>query len=135
ELEYYTNDPANIFVSDGILTIKAIREDRAGSSFTSAKIKTLGLFRHTYGRYEARMRLPQGRGLWPAFWMLNVNNQWPMSGEIDIMEYRGDLTGQVNGTLHYGSAWPDNQHDGGTYTLPTGNFFEEWHTFAVEWDD
>lgn len=135
ELEYYTNSSNNIYTTNGVLTIKAIKESMGNASFTSGKIKTLGLFGHTYGRYEARMRLPQGRGLWPAFWMLNENNSWPMTGEIDIMEYRGDLTDRTNGTLHYGSAWPNNQHDGGTYTLPSGNFYSDWHVFAVEWDD
>lgn len=135
ELEYYTNSTNNVRTADGILTIEARSESMGGSPFTSGKIKTLGKFGHTYGRYEARMRLPNGSGLWPAFWMLNVNNNWPMTGEIDIMEYRGDQTSSTHGTLHYGSAWPNNQYDGGGYNLPTGNFYSEWHLFAVEWDD
>lgn len=133
ELEYYTEGD-NIEIVDGVLTLTARREDYGGSSFTSGKLVTLGKFSQTYGRFEARMRMPLGLGLWPAFWMLSVNNDWPMTGEIDIMEYRGDEPNDTHGTLHYGLQWPQNRYDGSSYTAP-GSLAEEFHVYAVEWTE
>lgn len=133
ELEYYTNSTDNVDVDNGILTITAIRETTGGSEFTSGKIDTRNKHNFKYGRFEARMRLPEGYGLWPAFWMLRPNTNWPQTGEIDIMEYRGDLTDEVDGTLHYGSSWPNNQWDGTKYTTPV-DLHTDFHEYAVEWD-
>lgn len=134
ELETYTNDPKNISVANGILTMTAIKENVNGSSFTASKLRTLGLHAWKYGRFEARMRLPLGRGLWPAFWMLPTNNKWPTTGEIDIMEYRGDMPKQTFATLHYGQPWPDNRYDGTTYSH-SQNLSDDFHTYAVEWTE
>lgn len=134
ELENYTNNSKNIRVANGILTIEAVKESSNGSSFTASKIRTLGLASWTYGRFEASMRLPLGKGLWPAFWMLSDNNNWPMTGEIDIMEYRGDLPKRTYSTLHYGSPWPNNQHDGDTYDH-SQNLSDDFHVYAVEWEE
>ena len=92
ELQYYTNRPENIKVENGVLKITARREQYMGQAFTSARIVTKGKFETKYGRLEARIKLPRGKGLWPAFWMLGSNSDtaiWPQCGEIDIMEYLG----------------------------------------------
>ncbi|MCS6824301.1 MAG: family 16 glycosylhydrolase [Cytophagaceae bacterium] len=142
ERQYYTNSPTNVSVGGGYLNITALYSPNhlgSGADFTSGRIHTRDKFSRTYGRFEARIRLPVGVGSWPAFWMLpqppNPYGGWPTSGEIDIMEYRGDITNQVDGTVHYGSAWPANQWDGNQYVLPVsaGNFNNDFHIFAVEW--
>jgi beta-glucanase (GH16 family) len=89
ELQYYTDRPENVKVEGGMLHITAIKESFQGSQYTSARIVTKGLVERRYGRFEARIQLPWGRGLWPAFWMLGANIDevdWPQCGEIDIME-------------------------------------------------
>jgi beta-glucanase (GH16 family) len=90
-------------VNGGKLAIEARREDREGRHYTSARIKTAGLMERTYGRYEARIRIPRGQGIWPAFWLLGADcatTGWPRCGEIDIMENIGKEPGIVHGTLH-----------------------------------
>lgn len=134
ELQSYTSDAKNVSVSNGVLSIKAIKENVGGSSFTSTKLLTNGLHSWKYGRFEASMKMPLGRGLWPAFWMLPTTNQWPTTGEIDIMEYRGDLPKQTNGTLHYGQAWPNNLWDG-SHHIHSQNLSDDFHLYAVEWDE
>lgn len=138
ELQYYTDDADNISVSGGILTITAENDPNyngSGANFTSARITTRNKQYWTYGRMEARIRLPQGRGLWPAFWMLDNNNiNWPVNGEIDIMEYRGDLVNKSSAAVHYGDYSPNNLHDGSDYYLPSGNFYDDYHIFAIEWE-
>ncbi len=132
ELEYYTTSPNNIRVTGGNLEIEVRAEAMGGSSFTSGKIITRNIAYWTYGRFEARMRLPEGRGLWPAFWMLPETNNWPTTGEIDIMEYRGDMNTRTSGTLHYGNPWPGNLWDGVDY-FHTSNLATAFHIYAVEW--
>ncbi|MCX6182497.1 MAG: family 16 glycosylhydrolase [Bacteroidetes bacterium] len=132
EMESYTNSSNNTYIVNGVLNIKAIKQTIGSSSFSSAKLITKGLYSRMYGRFEARMRMPAGAGLWPAFWMLNNTSNWPTSGEIDIMEYRGDQTNITQGTLHYGSKYPNNQHDGGSYNYSKG-LDQDFHIYAVEW--
>ncbi|MBX9852975.1 MAG: family 16 glycosylhydrolase [Cytophagaceae bacterium] len=137
ELQTYTNRPENIAVQNGNLVITARKENFGGRSYTSARIRTAGKADFTYGKIEARMKLPKGQGLWPAFWMLptdNVYGGWPASGEIDIMEERGEKPNQSLGTIHYGPAWPNNKFSGGTYTMPSGDFSQGFHTFTAEWE-
>lgn len=141
ELEYYTPGN-NLSVSNGILTLRAIKETQKQTynnttytaSFTSSRLVTKGKASWKYGRMEARMRMPLGRGLWPAFWMLSVDNQWPMTGEIDIMEYRGDKSTQTNSTLHYGSAWPNNQYDAASLDTKQ-TLSSDFHLYSVEWTE
>ncbi len=140
EKEYYTNTTQNVSVSGGYLNLTARYNANylgSGKNFTSGRIHTRNKHSWKYGRMEASMKLPGGTGIWPAFWMLAESSPyggWPTSGEIDIMEYRGDLTTKIDGTLHYGNASPNNRYDGSPYTLSSGNFTTGFHLFAVEWE-
>jgi beta-glucanase (GH16 family) len=142
ELEYYTARPENAHIENGNLVITARREHFAGPDgvsrdYTSARLQTRDHFEQRYGRFEARIRLPQGQGIWPAFWMLGSDIgrvDWPKCGEIDIMENVGFEPSRVHGSLHgpgYSGAHPLT----GTYTLPDGERFSDgYHLFAVEWE-
>lgn len=136
QLEYNTGRPENVSLDGmGHLRIIAREESFLGNDYTSGRIKTQGRFTHTYGRWEARIQLPVGRGIWPAFWMLGSNFAsvgWPECGEIDIMEYRGQFPNVVNGALH-GPGYSGNTPLNGSYTLSGGGFNEGFHVFAVEW--
>ena len=137
ELQFYTDRPDNVYVKDGMLHVRAAREAHEGAPFTSARLKTKGRFAATYGRFEVRAKLPTGRGVWPAIWMLPEGNKyggWAASGEIDIMEARGQEPGKVLGTLHCGSSWPANLHTGKDYPLPDGGTIADFHVYALEWD-
>lgn len=135
ELQYYQSN--NATVSNGILSITAKKERVSGSTYTSARMKSLLKGDWTYGRFEARIKLPTGAGLWPAFWMLPTDNfygVWPASGEIDIMESISKTPNTVLGTLHYGSSNSTHQYTGANFTLNSGTFADSFHTFAVEWE-
>ncbi|MDH5620147.1 MAG: glycoside hydrolase family 16 protein [Gammaproteobacteria bacterium] len=138
ELEYYL--PDNAQVVDGNLTITAREEQVGAFNYTSARINTRDRFAVRYGRVEARMRLPGGQGIWPAFWMLAQNSpygNWPASGEIDIMEavnLGGAGGNTVLGTIHYGRSFPsDYVFSGESYLVPS-DATADFHTYAVEWD-
>jgi beta-glucanase (GH16 family) len=145
ELQYYTNrkndEPgANVFLQDGALVIEAREEMSNGFAYTSARLNTeLGAANFQYGRFEARMKLPNVTGMWPAFWLLgddSITARWPTCGEVDIMEGKGRLPNWTAGSLHRGTM-PGAAYDivsTKSYTLPTGNFHDDWHVFAVEWD-
>lgn len=135
ELQYYTNLPANLQVSNGTLKIIAREQTFGGRSYTSARIRTLGKFEFQWGRVEARMKLPSTRGVWPALWMLPTDSPyggWASSGEIDIME-SVNFADRIYGTLHFGSAWPNNASTGGSFANGT-DFSQNFHDYAVEWD-
>jgi beta-glucanase (GH16 family) len=119
----------------GNLVITAKQESMSGKSYTSARIKTQGLQTFTYGRIEARMKISQGQGLWPAFWMLGddiATNPWPACGEIDIMENIGKEPNIIHGTIHgpgySAGAGPTKQY---TLSAPVASAF---HVFAIEWE-
>lgn len=137
ELQYYLPDNAQL--SDGLLTITARKEALGRFKYTSARINTRDRFAFRYGRFEARMRLPAGQGLWPAFWMLAQDSPyggWAASGEIDIMEaVNPGATGgnRIYGTIHYGGEAPANLQSGESYVVAS-SVTEEFHTYAVEWD-
>jgi beta-glucanase (GH16 family) len=137
QLEYDTDHPDNVSLDgEGNLAITAIEESYMGSDYTSARIKTEGLFQHAYGRFEARIKLPVGQGIWPAFWLLGSDIGtvgWPDCGEIDIMEYLGHQPNRVYGTLH-GPDYSGGSSVGGSYTLPDGAFNDDFHVFAIDWD-
>jgi len=138
ELQYYTNRQSNAYVDNGVLTITAREEQFGGRNYTSARITTQGKFDVRYGRIEARIKLPYGQGIWPAFWMLGANfNQvgWPACGEIDIMEMVGGVNSdnKCHATIH----WNNNgQHAeyGQSYTLPSGIFADNFHVFGIRWN-
>jgi len=135
ELQSYTNNPENVSLDGaGNLVITAIR---TGNSFTSARIKTKGLYSQKYGRFEARLKTPYGPGLWPAFWMLGDNIDevsWPQCGEIDIMELRGQAPNIIAGTVH-GPGYSGGNSITKSYALPNNRFDTKFHLFAVEWDE
>ena len=141
ELESYTNRAQNVHVRKGKLVITAKKETYKGADgitreYTSARLKTLGLFEQKYGRFEARIKIPRGQGMWPAFWMLGNNIgtvDWPDCGEIDIMENIGKEPDKVHGTIH-GPGYSGANGLGESYTLPSGKFADAFHIFAVEWE-
>ncbi|MBE0637448.1 MAG: glycoside hydrolase family 16 protein [Bacteroidales bacterium] len=139
ELQYYTDSESNAYVENGVLTITAREEQVGGRDYTSARITTQGKFDVKYGKIEARIKLPYGQGLWPAFWMLGANFDqvgWPACGEIDIMEMVGGTNGDntCHATLHWDNDGEHAQY-GLSYTLTSGIFADNFHVFAVEWDD
>lgn len=137
ELEYYTNRPENLFFKDGNMIIEARKEDFGGRNYTSAKIVSRGKKTFKYGRIEFRAKLPKGKGIWPAFWMLpqsEVYGGWPRSGELDIMEYLGHETNKVHGTVHYGPGTNGSIKISREYTLPSGTFNDDFHVFSIVWD-
>ncbi len=143
ELETYTNRVQNAALDgDGNLVIKVIREtftgqDRITRDYTSARLLTKGKFEQRYGRVEARLKLPFGQGIWPAFWMLGNDIDtagWPGCGEIDIMENIGREPAIAHGTLH-GPGYSAGNGLTGQYTLPNDQrFSDDFHVFAVEWE-
>ena len=135
ELQYYTDRTENIKVENGYLLITAREEAYEGAAYTSARINTKGLFEQKYGRFEARIRLPYGKGLWPAFWMLGNDsdtNIWPQCGEIDIMENLGSAPATVFGSLH-GPGYSAGEAETKEYTLPNDRFDTKFHVFGIEW--
>lgn len=142
ELEYYTTRAANAYQSGGSLVIKAIKEHYTGSDkvtreYTSARLITKNKFSPQYGRFEARIKLPFGQGIWPAFWLLGSNNEtvrWPTCGEIDIMENIGKEPSIIHGTIH-GPGYSGLGGPSASYTLANNQrFADSFHTFAVEWE-
>jgi beta-glucanase (GH16 family) len=136
EWQFYTDRPENARIEEGQLVIEARAEEFVRRNYTSARLKTQGLFAFTYGRAEARMKLPQGQGIWPAFWMLGDNITevpWPASGEIDIMEHIGREPNRIYGTVH-GPGYSGSGGIGHYTSLPAGSLYDEFHVFAVEWE-
>jgi beta-glucanase (GH16 family) len=142
ELQYYTDQPDNVFVKDGMLHIRAIKESFQHCGYTSARLKTRKkdgstLFSQKYGRFEFRAKLPLGKGVWPAIWMLPIEEKyggWAASGEIDILEARGQEPNKVLGTLHFGSRWPSNAEASTVFTLPKAGTIADFHVYALEWE-
>ncbi len=136
EYQFYTDRPENVRLENGNLVIEARKEFFIRRQYTSGRIKTQGLLSFTYGRVEARMKLPYGQGIWPAFWMLGNNIDevpWPLSGEIDIMEHVGKEPRRIYGTVH-GPGYSGSGGIGHFTTLPENSLQQEFHTFAIEWD-
>ena len=133
ELQNYVSGTSNAKVSNGFLTIEA---KQSGNSYSSARIITKDKQSFKYGRIDIRARLPEGQGLWPALWMLGQNfstTGWPSCGEIDIMELVGHAPNKVHGTVHW--EHQGNHADfGGSKTLSSGIFADEFHVFTIKWD-
>lgn len=144
ELEYYTDGTANTALDgQGHLVITAKKENPSNyqcwygtCTYTSGKITSASKFTQAYGHFEARMKLPKGQGIWPAFWMLGDNFSsagWPNCGEIDVMEELGQDPTTVHGTMH-GPGYSGSAGPTASYTLPNGqSFADDFHTFAVDW--
>jgi beta-glucanase (GH16 family) len=135
ELQYYTNRAENVTVQNGVLIITAKKESYNGASYTSSRLVTKGKFEQTYGRFEARIRVPFGQGMWPAFWLLGANSDtvtWPNCGEIDIMEYRGQEPTKVLGTVH-GPGYFGGGSISKSYSLINDRFDTGFHVFGIEW--
>lgn len=136
QLEYDTDRASNVSLDgDGNLAIVARQESYEGSAYTSARILTRGKFTTAYGKIEARIQLPWGQGIWPAFWMLGDDFEtvgWPACGEIDIMEYRGQDVTKVLGTVH-GPGYSGSNGVGAEYELAQDRFDTGFHTFTLEW--
>ena len=142
ELEYYTSLRENAYIHDGNLVIEARRKEYAGAdgvkrNYTSARVKTAGKFSQAYGRFEARIKIPSGQGMWPAFWMLGDDIDkagWPACGEIDIMENIGKEPSTIHGSIH-GPGYTGGDGIEAPYKLPaTRRFADDFHVFAVEWE-
>jgi beta-glucanase (GH16 family) len=143
ELEYYTKRPENAHIEKENLVITARRESFTGADgvtrdYTSARLKTIGLFVQSYGRFEARIKIPEGQGMWPAFWLLGQDIPsvgWPKCGEIDIMENIGKEPATVHGSLHGPSTTGATSDTTSIFSLPAGqNFADDFHLYAVEWE-
>jgi beta-glucanase (GH16 family) len=137
ENQVYTDRPQNAALDgNGSLVIRAIREPNGG--YTSARMKTLGRFEIKYGKIEARIKVPEGKGVWPAFWMLGADVEsrgvgWPNCGEIDIMEHIGGEPSKIHGTVH-GPGYSGSNSLGKVYTTPDGrSISDDFHVFSVEW--
>lgn len=131
EAQYYTED--NAIIENGNLVITAKSEEINGFHYSSSRITTKDKFEFTYGRVEARAKLPTGKGTWPAIWMLGANFAevgWPESGEIDIMEHVGNDQNTIHGTLHYPGRSGGNADTG---TTVIENASTEFHTYTMEW--
>lgn len=136
EWQEYVDSPENIRLEDGRLLIRPVRTVRDGQAFyTSGRISTRGRREFTCGLFEARLKVPRGKGFLPAFWLMTSDEdtygQWPVCGEIDIMEIMGQRPETSYGTIHYGLPHQQNQ---GVFTLPSGDFSEEYHVFSLEWE-
>ncbi len=136
ELQYYTSRTNNVRIENNQLVIEARQENHLGANHTSARLKTQGKASWAYGRMEARIKIPRGQGIWPAFWMLGTNITsvgWPSCGEIDILENIGREPTIIHGTVH-GPGYSGGNGIGGPYSLP-GNavFADEFHVYAIEW--
>ena len=135
ELQYYTDRSENVTVRNGVLIITAREESFEGANYTSARLLTKDLFEQQYGRFEARIQLPWGQGLWPAFWMLGADiaiNPWPGAGEIDIMENRGQEPTKIEGTVH-GPGYSGGESVGKSFELTNDRFDTGFHVFGIEW--
>jgi beta-glucanase (GH16 family) len=150
ELQIYTDRASNVRVSQGNLILEAHR-GKVGISgterdYSSGRIRSKHRGDWKYGRIEARAKLPKGRGIWPAIWMLPTEDRyggWASSGEIDILEFKGHEPGKIYGSIHFGGEWPKNQFKTGTFDLLENkqkktassdkNFSEDFHRFSIEW--
>ncbi len=137
ELQWYTSNEDNVSVSAGTLKITALKQTIQNRSYSSGRIKSLLKGDFKYGRLEARIKMPKGQGIWPAWWMLPTDmtyGVWPQSGELDIVEYLGHEPNKVHATLHFGRPWPNNASTTKNFVIQLGDF-TDFHDYALEWTD
>lgn len=133
ELQYYTNRSENVYVNNGTLKIKAIKENYSGSAYTSTRLLSKGKFEFKYGKIEVRAKVPAAVGTWPAVWMLGADFPgvvWPNCGEIDIIEHRGSDLNRIVGALHYPGRFGANAN---TNSIVIQNATTEFHLYRVDW--
>src|SRR4029079_6279932 len=136
ELEYYTNSTRNCFLSNGNLIIEARKEAVSGLNYTSARITTQNKKPFKFGRIDMRAKLPVGKGIWPALWMLGANITtagWPACGEIDSMEFIRTYPGRTYGTLHWKPVVGTNTSKGSEHNLSSGDYSQQFHVFSLVW--
>jgi beta-glucanase (GH16 family) len=135
ELQYYTSSTNNTKVENGLLKITVLNDGFGGRAYTSGRMQTKNLGDWLYGKFEARIKLPVGQGMWPAFWLLPTDNTygvWPQSGEVDIMETVGKEATHNFATIH--TSTNGTVHSFTTrYDLPMGTFADDFHVFSMEW--
>jgi len=139
EWEAYTDRPKNVRIENGMLVIEARQEEAtfSGRPYSSARIKTQGLHAWQYGRIEARIKLPYGQGIWPAFWMLGENissKGWPGSGEIDILEFIGREPDHIYATVH-APGYSGGNGVGSNITISADSLKNDFHIYAIEWEE
>jgi beta-glucanase (GH16 family) len=139
EAQAFTNRPENVRVQDGMLVIEARQESEpiAGRNYSSARVKTEGLHDWKYGRIEARLKLPQGQGIWPAFWMMGEDYEqkgWPACGEADIMEFIGSEPDLIHATMH-GPGYSGSSGIGTSLATSAESLKNDFHVYAIEWDE
>jgi beta-glucanase (GH16 family) len=136
QLEFNTDQRVNAHMDgDGHLLITALKQEYGGAHYTSARLKSEGIFSQRYGKFEARIKLPQGQGLWPAFWLLGSTHAsvgWPDCGELDIMEARGSEPEVNHGSAH-GPGYSGANPKSAAFTLDSGSFADDFHIFTIEW--
>ena len=142
EAQYYTDREKNARVRNGLLVIELHQEQYEDNYYTSARLLSQDLQEFQYGYIEARLKVPAGKGTWPAFWMLGTGfehhasdpaRRWPFVGEIDIMEYIGRQPDLIMGTVHgpgYAGAGGKSQWHRQEFLIA-----DDWHTYAIEWDE
>lgn len=136
ELENYTDRTQNAFVSNGNLIIEARQENYNGNKYTSARMITKNKKTFTFGRIDIRAKMPKGKGVWPALWMLGNNIDavsWPACGEMDILELLGQEPNKIYGTLHWGTSSTTHDSKGSNYVLNTGSFDQQFHVYSLVW--
>ncbi len=142
ELQYYTREKENLYVRDSHLYIRALKESLHGCGYTSARISTKGrdgtpLFSKQYGKFEFRARVPHGKGMWPALWLLprdDAYGGWAASGELDVMEIVGERPAEYLGSTHFGSPFPRRTLTTHVHKFPDGGSVDAFHVYAVEWE-
>jgi beta-glucanase (GH16 family) len=137
ELEFYTTNAANAYVSNGLLHIAALQQSIDGFDYTSARMKTEFNFSTTYGRIVWSAALPEGTGMWPALWMLGNSFStlgWPACGELDVMEENGAISNQVQSSVHFGNSSDQDQTETAIYTFPGGITATNFHTYMIDWE-
>lgn len=143
ELQYYTSRSKNAYIEDGKLHLMAFKENHMGREYTSARISTDSTsIGWKQGRFEARLKMPEGKGFWPAFWLMPIRDiNWPKGGEIDIMEYRGNEPYTASGAIHFwrGGCKEDTMECRKflteEFTTDGDKLSEKFYTYALEWTD
>jgi len=146
ELEYYSDNPNNVYVQDGYLHLTAFKDRKNWpnidpsryAQYASGKVITRDKFSWKYGRIDFRASVPPGQGFWPALWMMPQDNfygGWALSGEIDVMEAKGSIPNKSSGAIHFGGAWPDNAYISGEYTFPAGKTIADFNVYTLIWEE